>query len=56
MKREQAEDFLVFVNVIIKTYYDDTHKAFYVIKNNIIYLRLHHDYKVLDFINYKLHN
>lgn len=56
MKREQIENFLIFVNVIIKTYYDNTHKILDIIKKNIIYLRLHYNYKISNFINYKLHN
>ena len=41
---------------MIKTYYNDTYKIFYVIKNNIMYLRLHYNYKVLNLNNYKFYN
>ena len=56
MKRKQIENFIIFVNVIIKIYYNNIHKFINVFKKNIIYLRLHHKYKILKFNNYKLHN
>ena len=41
LKREQVEKFLIFVNIIIKVYYDKLYKLLNFIKRNIIYLRLY---------------
>ena len=56
MKREQAENVIIFVNILIKTYYDKSHIALRLIRDNITYLRHHHEYEISDLINRKLHH
>ena len=56
MKREQAKKALAFVNIIIKIYYDNSHKFINFFKRIIIYFRLHYKYKISGLSNYKLHN
>ena len=41
MKREQVEKSLIFVNVIIKIYYNKLYKLSIFNKNNTIYLRFY---------------
>ena len=41
LNREQVEDSLIFINVIIKVYYNKSHKPFKFSKKNISYFRLH---------------
>ena len=55
LKREQIEKSLTFINVIIKAYYDKSHKSLNLAKRNIIYLRLHQNYKILNITNHKLY-
>ena len=55
MKREQIENVIIFVNILIKTYYNKSHIALKLIRDNITYLRLYHEYEISDFINRKFH-
>ena len=55
MKREQTENVIIFVNILIKAYYDKSHIALKLTRDNIIYLRLHHEYEISDLINRKLY-
>lgn len=56
MKREQAEDALAFANILAKSYYDSSHKPINIPKGSMMYLRLHHGYKIPGLTNHKLHN
>ena len=56
LKKEQVEEFIAFVNIIIKIYYDKSHMLISLFKESKIYLRLHHNYKISELVNYKLHN
>ena len=56
MKREQAKDAIIFANILIKTYYDKFYIALKLTRDNITYLRLHHEYEISDLINRKLHH
>ena len=56
MKREQVEDVIVFVNILTKTYYDKFHIVMKLTRDNITYLRLHHEYEILTLVNRKLHH
>ena len=56
IKREQIKKALTFINIIIKTYYNESHKPINIFKKNLTYLRLHYEYKISKFINHKLHN
>ena len=55
MKREQIEDIIIFFNILIKTYYNKSHIALKLTRNNITFLRLHHEYEISNLINRKLH-
>ena len=55
MKREQAKNVIIFVNILTKTYYDKSHIALRLKRDNITYLRLHHEYKISNLINRKLY-
>lgn len=50
-KTEQA---IVFVNVMMKHYYNTKH--IFLIIDQLIYLRLHHSYIISDLLNHKLSN
>ena len=41
LEREQIKKSLIFINVIIKVYYDKSHKLLNLVKKSIIYLRLY---------------
>ena len=56
MKREQIEDIIIFVNTLTKTYYDKSHIALRLTRDNITYLRLHHEYEISDLVNRKLYH
>ena len=56
LKREATKNSIVFANIIIKTYYDNSYKDLSVSRESSIYLRLHHEYKISRIKNYKLHN
>ncbi len=56
MKREQAEDVIVFANIIIKAYYNSFYKSLSLFKKSKIYLRLYYGYKILGLSNHKLYN
>ena len=56
MKRKQIEDIITFTNILIKIYYNKFHIILKLIYNNIIYLRLHHKYKILNLNNRKLYH
>ena len=49
------KDTLTFANIIIKVYYNKSHKSLRLFKDNIIYLHLHYDYKILEINNRKLY-
>ena len=55
MKREQIENVIIFVNILIKAYYNKSYIALKLIRDNITYLRLHHGYEISNLINRKLH-
>ena len=56
LKREQVEEFIAFVNIMIKIYYDESHMSISLLKESKTYLRLYHNYKIPELVNYKLHN
>ena len=56
MKREQAEDVIIFVNILIKAYYNKSHIVLKLTRDNITYLRLYHEYEILDLVNRKLYH
>ena len=47
---------IVYVNVIVKIYYDKIHNFFNLHVENMIFLRLHHEYVVSKMFNKKLFN
>ena len=55
MKRKQIEDAIIFVNTLIKTYYNKSYIVLRLTRDNITYLRLHHEYEISNLINRKLH-
>ena len=55
MKWEQVENVIIFVNILIKIYYDKSYIALRLARDSIIYLRLYHEYGISDLINRKLH-
>ena len=55
MKRKQIEDVIAFANIFAKVYYDKSYTILKLIRDNIIYLRLHYEYEILDLNNRKLH-
>ena len=55
IKREQAEDIIIFVNTLTKAYYNKSHIALKLTRDNITYLRLYHEYEISDLVNQKLH-
>ena len=56
LKREQVEEFIVFINIIIKIYYDESYMLISLLKESKTYLRLYYDYKISELVNYKLYN
>ena len=56
LKREQVKEFIVFVNIMVKIYYDESYMLISLLKESKTYLRLHHDYKISKLVNYKLYN
>ena len=55
MKREQIENIIIFVNTLTKTYYNKSHIALRLTRDNITYLRLHYEYEISDLVNRKLY-
>ena len=55
MKREQAKDVIIFINILIKAYYDKSHIALKLTRDNITYLRFYHEYEISDLVNRKLY-
>ena len=53
MKREQAEDVIAFINIVVKVKYDASYTAVHISKGDMMFLRLHHDYTISD-VNDKL--
>ena len=45
---------MTFVNIFNKTRYDNKYRVINIKKNDIIYLRLHQNYTILNFVNFKL--
>ena len=56
LKREQVEEFIAFVNIMIKIYYDESHMSISLLKESKTYLRLYHNYKIPELVNHKLYN
>ena len=56
MKWEQVEDVIIFVNTLTKTYYNKSYIILRLARDNIIYLRLHHEYEISDLVNRKLYH
>ena len=56
MKRKQAKNVIIFVNTLTKAYYNKSHIVLRLTRDNIIYLRLHHEHEILNLINRKLHH
>ena len=54
IKRENVETAMTFVNAFSKARYDEIHKTMKFKVDDKMYLRLHHDYTILDLFNYKL--
>lgn len=54
--RDKAKKFIVWVNVIAKTYYDSKHFTIELISDDQMYSKLYHDYTILDLDNKKLLN
>ena len=55
MKRKQIKDAIAFVNILIKIYYNKSHIALRLTRDNITYLRLYHKYGISSLINRKLY-
>ena len=56
MKRKQVKNVIVFANTLIKVYYNKSHTTLRLKRDNIIYLRLHYKYEILNLNNRKLHH
>ena len=56
MKREEAESAIAFANALYKAQYDFSHISMKLHEGDMIYLRLHHDYKISGLKNKKLSN
>ncbi len=54
IKQEEVEDYIAFINIIIKAYYNSKYKKFNTKVNNKVFLYLYYSYKILGIINYKL--
>ena len=54
VKREQANDVIAFISIIIKARYDLKHLTLNLKENNKVFLKLHHKYVILELINRKL--
>ena len=54
--QRETTDVIVFVNVKIKIYYDFRHQIIFFRFDERVYLRLNHDYKLLDWFNRKMFN
>ena len=52
--RRKVVDVIVFVNVKFKIYYDVKHTSLLLNLDDCVYLRLHHEYQLLDKFNKKL--
>ena len=50
------KDFLIFVNIITKTYYNKSHKFLKLLKKSEVYLRFHYNYKIFNIKNRKLYH
>ena len=55
IKREKANDVIVFANAIVKTRYNSIYKIVKLREESLVYLRLHHNYSISN-INLKLFN
>ena len=54
VKRENVEVAMTFANAFSKARYDEIHKTMKFKIDDKMYLRLHHDYTILDLFNHKL--
>ena len=54
VKREQANDVIIFVSIIIKARYDLKHLTLNLKENNKVFLKLYYKYVILELINRKL--
>ena len=52
--RRETIDVTIFVNIKAKIYYDARHVSLMLKIENYAYLRLHHDYQLLDRFNKKI--
>ena len=55
IKREEADNIITFINVIIKNRYNSIYKAISLRKESIIYLRLYYNYSISR-VNLKFSN
>ena len=46
VKRQEADDAMAFANIATKSRYDRLHKALRLEEGSLVYLRLHHGYKI----------
>ena len=54
LKRENAENVMIFANALNKIRYDAIHEAINIKVGDNVYLRLHQDYIISKLINHKL--
>ena len=54
IKREKIDNIIIFVAIFIKVRYDFKYLILNLKKNDKIYLKLYHEYSILDLINRKL--
>lgn len=53
---KKVANVIAFVNAKAKTYYDKKHQSLLLQSNEKAYIKLHHEYKLLDVLNKKLNN
>ena len=46
IKRQEAADAMAFANIAVKSRYDKLHKSLRLHEGSLVYLRLHHGYKI----------
>ena len=54
VKREEANDVMIFISIIMKARYDSKHLNVNLKKGDEAFLRLHNEYFILDLSNRKL--
>ena len=55
IKRQEAIDAIVFINIAVKTCYNKIYKSLYLYKGSLVYLYLHYGYKIPS-VYYKYSN